>query len=268
MNIKNFEFLRDGLKYLGFGEKLEGDLKANIEKQPADFKLNTENEFKRGDKTEKVTYTIDFRKGDQGDMYFLNRYHATLKNEEDPTKDKTQTFYITKNHGITAKEAYNLLSGRSVNKDLTTKEGQPFNAWVKLDLEGEKDKNNNFKVEQYHQGYGYDLDKVLAKHPIKELNNPELKERIMKSLEKGNTTSVTMMKDGQEQKMHIEANPKFKSVDVYDQNMKRKYQQNEKQGKENTQEADKSKDKKESVKVEDDDDSPRQTKKKKRGVGV
>ena len=61
MNIKNFEFLRDGLKYLGFGEKLEGDLKANIEKQPADFKLNTENEFKRGDKTEKVTYTIDFR---------------------------------------------------------------------------------------------------------------------------------------------------------------------------------------------------------------
>ncbi|MBS1554164.1 MAG: hypothetical protein JSU09_04495 [Bacteroidetes bacterium] len=268
MNIKNFEFLRDGLKYLGFGEKLEGDLKANIEKQPADFKLNTENEFKRGEKTEKVTYTIDFRKGDQGDMYFLNRYHATLKNEDDPTKDKTQTFYITKNHGITAKEAYNLLSGRSVNKDLTTKEGQPFNAWVKLDLEGEKDKNNNFKVEQYHQGYGYDLDKVLAKHPIKELNNPELKERIMRSLEKGNTTSVTMMKDGQEQKMHIEANPKFKSVDVYDQNMKRQYQQNEKQGKETKQEPDKSKDKKESVKVEDDDDSPRQTKKKKRGVGV
>ncbi|MBN8651426.1 MAG: hypothetical protein J0L67_08355 [Cytophagales bacterium] len=266
MNIKNFDFLKDGLKYLGFGEKLESDLKANIEKQPADFKLATENEFKRGDKTEKVEYTLDFRKGDQGDMYFLNRYHATLKNEEDPTKDKTQTFYITKNKGITAKEAYNLLSGRSVNKDLTTKEGQPFNAWVKLDLEGEKDKNNNFKVDQYHQGYGFDLEKALAKFQIKEMGNDEAKERMVRSLEKGNTTQVRMIKDGQEQKMHIEANPKFKSLDVYDQNLKKQFQKNEKEGKETGQE--KSKEKKETVKADDDDDSPRQTKKKKRGVGV
>lgn len=268
MNIKNFEFLRDGLKYLGFGEKLEGELKANIEKQPADFKLTTENEFKRGDKTEKVAFTIDFRKGDQGDMYFLNRYHATLKNEEDPTKERTQTFYITKNQGITAKEAYNLLSGRSVNKDLNTKEGQPYNAWVKLDLEGEKDKNNNFKVDQYHQGYGFDLEKALAKFQIKEVESPESKERMIRSLEKGNTTQVTMIKDGQEQKVHLEANPKYKSLDVYDQNMKKLFQQNEKQGREVKQEPEKSKDKKEKVKVEDDDDSHRQTKKKKRGVGV
>ncbi|HNP94390.1 MAG TPA: hypothetical protein PKJ63_02135, partial [Cyclobacteriaceae bacterium] len=232
MNIKNFEFLRDGLKYLGFGEKLEGELKANIEKQPAEFKLNTENEFKRGETTEKVAYTIDFRKGDQGDMYFLNRYHATLKNEQDPTKEKTQTFYITKNQGITAKEAYNLLSGRSVNKDLTTKEGKPFNAWVRLDLEATKDKNNNFKIDQYHQGYGFDLDKALAKFQIKEMENPELKERMIRSLEKGNTTQVTLIKDGQEQKAYIEANPKYKNLEVYDQNLKRTYQPNEKQGKE------------------------------------
>jgi hypothetical protein len=58
-------------------------------------------------------------------MYFLNRYRATLKND-DPEKEKAQTFYITKNSGITAKEAYNMLSGRAVNKDLNNKEGQPF----------------------------------------------------------------------------------------------------------------------------------------------
>ncbi|NOS90601.1 MAG: hypothetical protein HOP30_01650 [Cyclobacteriaceae bacterium] len=268
MNIKNFDFLKDGLKYLGFGEKLEGELRANIEKQPAEFKLKTENEFKRGDKTEKMEYTIDFRKGDQGDMYFLNRYHATLKNEEDPTKGKTQTFYITKNQGITAKEAYNLLSGRSVNKDLTTKDGQPFNAWVKLDFQGEKDKNNNFKVDQFHQGYGFDLEKALAKFQIKEMDNPELKERMVRSLEKGNTTQITLLKDGQEQKAYLEANPKFKGVDVFDQNMKKLFQQNEKQGKETKQEPEKSKEKKETLKQDDDDDSPRKEKKKKRGVGV
>jgi len=143
---------------------------------------------------------------------------------------------------------------------------QPFNAWVKLDLEGEKDKNNNFKVDQYHQGYGFDLEKALAKFQIKEMGNDEAKERMVRSLEKGNTTQVTMIKDGQEQKMHIEANPKFKSLDVYDQNLKKQFQKNEKEGKETGQE--KSKEKKETVKADDDDDSPRQTKKKKRGVGV
>jgi hypothetical protein len=63
----------------------------------------------------------------------LNRYQATLKNE-DATKEKSQTFYVTKNTGITAKEAFNLLSSRSVNKDLTNKEGQPFKCLVKIRL--------------------------------------------------------------------------------------------------------------------------------------
>lgn len=91
----------------------------------------------------------------------------------------------------TAKEAYNLLSGRSVNKDLTNKEGQPFNAWLQLDFK-EEDKNENFKVKQYHQGYGYELEAVLNKYPIKELSNDEEKVKLMKSLEKGNQERVLL----------------------------------------------------------------------------
>ena len=30
MNTKNLEFLKDGLKYMGFGEKLHADLEARI----------------------------------------------------------------------------------------------------------------------------------------------------------------------------------------------------------------------------------------------
>lgn len=260
MNVKNFEYLKEGLKYLGFGEKLNTDLENKIKEQPAEFKLSLVGEFNK----DKVTYTLDFRKSDQTDMYFLNRYHATLKNE-DPSKDVSQTFYITKNAGISTKEAYNLLSGRAVNKDLTNKEGQPFNAWLQLDFK-EKDNNENFKIKQYHQGYGYDLDAVLKRYPIKELGTEEDKAKLVKSLTKGNLQQVTFVTEGKEEKMYISANPQYKNLDLYDANMQRRYQSNEKKEK---QEPDRSQEKKESVKQDvDDEGETKKGKKARKGMRV
>lgn len=264
MNPKNLEFLKDGLKYMGFGEKLNADLEAKINQQPTDFNLSLQGEFKKDGVTEKVDYKLDFKKSDQSDMYFFNRYQATLKND-DPTQEKSQTFYITKNSGITAKEAYNLLSGRSVNKDLTTKEGQPFNAWLQLDF-NEKDKNENFKVKQYHTGYGYDLEATLNKYPIKELANDEEKVKLLKSLEKGNLQPVTFLKEGKEEKMHVSANPQFKTLDLYDAKMQKQFQGIEKK---EPKEPEKSQEKKETQKPEVDEESEgKKEKKPKKGKGV
>jgi|APTNR8051073442_1049403.scaffolds.fasta_scaffold00018_213 hypothetical protein len=266
MNTKNFEFLRDGLKYMGFGDKLNADLEKQITQQPAEFNLTLQGEFKRDGINDKVDYRLDFKKSDQTDMYFFNRYQATLKND-DPAQEKTQTFYVTKNSGITAKEAYNLLSGRSVNKDLTNKEGQPFNAWLQLDF-AEKDKNDNFKVKQYHQGYGYELEPVLNRYPIKELGNDEEKVKLIKSLEKGNLQPVTFIKEGQEQKMFIEANPQFKTLNLYDAKMEKQFQGIEKKEK---QDSDNSKEKKETQKQDVDEEGEGKKEKKPRkgkGVGV
>lgn len=263
MNSKNFEFLKDGLKYLGFGDKLNTDLENKIKEQPAEFKLNLVGEFNKDNIKDKVNYTLDFKKSDQTDMYFFNRYQATLK-ADDPANEKTQTFYITKNSGITAKEAYNLLSGRAVNKDLNNKEGQPFNAWVQLDFQ-EKDKNDNYKVKQYHSGYGYDLDMALSKYPIKEQLDNEQKTKLIKSLEKGNLTQVTFAREGGEDKMYVAANPQYKNIDLYDANMKKQFQGIEKK---EQNEPEKSKEKKEKVKQDDDDDPAKVEKKssKRRGV--
>lgn len=264
MNVKNLEFLKDGLKYMGFGDKLNAELEKQINQQPAEFNLTLQGEFKKDGVTDKVDYRLDFKKSDQTDMYFFNRYQATLKND-DPAQEKAQTFYVTKNSGITAKEAYNLLSGRSVNKDLTNKEGQPFNAWLQLDF-AEKDKNDNFKVKQYHQGYGYDLDAVIKKYPIKELSNDEEKVKLMKSLEKGNIQPVTFLKEGKEEKMHIAANPQFKTLDLYDAKMQKQFQGIEKK---EPKEPEKSQEKKETQKQEVDEESePKKEKKSKKGKGV
>lgn len=266
MNVKNLEFLKEGLKYLGFGDKLNADLESKIKEQPNEFKLNLVGEFNKDNLSDRVNYTLDFKKSDQTDMYFLNRYQATLKND-DPTQEKTQAFYITKNSGITAKEAYNLLSGRAVNKDLNNKEGQPYNAWLQLDFK-EKDKHDNYKVKQYHQGYGYDLEMVMSKYPIKEQLNADEKTKLLKSLEKGNLTQVTFAREGGEDKMFVAANPQYKNLDIYDAKMEKKYQgieNKEKRGE------DKSQEKKETQKQDVDEEA--ETKKgkkssKRKGIGI
>ena len=131
-----------------------------------------------------------------------------------------QTFYINKGNNITLKEAYNLMSGRAVNKDLTNKDNQMYNAWVQMDFK-QTDNNGNYKLKQYHQNYGFDLDQVLAKHPIKELGHDDHKSNLLDSLKKGNRQSVTFIRDGVEQKNYIEANPQFKIINIYDSDMLR-----------------------------------------------
>jgi len=263
MNIKNFEFLKDSLKYLGFGDKLNGDLENKIKEAPATFQLPITGEYTSGAKKETVAYLLDFKKSDQSDMYFFNKYQATL-NKEGNTEQKSQTFYITKNSGITSKEAFNLLSGRAVYKELMNAEDKPYKAWLQLDF-NEKDKNNNFKVKQYHEAYGFNLDATVTKFPIKELGTTDDKEKLMKSLAKGNVHAVTFVKNGQDEKMFVEANPQYKTLTVYDVNMTRQFQGNEKR-----QDQSPRNEKKEKLNKEQDDegDATKQKRSRKRGVGV
>jgi hypothetical protein len=120
------------------------------------------------------------------------------------------------------KEAYNLMEGRAVNKDLTTKEGQVYNAWVQMDFK-EADNNGNFKLNHFHQNYGYDLKEALSKSPVKELNDPKIinDEGFLNSLKKGNLQSVIIMKNDSSEKIYVDANPQFKAVNVYDSNRQR-----------------------------------------------
>lgn len=222
MNAKNLEFLKEGIKYLGFGEGLNNKLTEEVNSGKNDFQLRTENQYGR----DKVSYTLDFKKSDQSDMYFFNKYTASIQGQED-SPDKSQTFFIKKNSGVTAKEAYNLLNGRAVNKDLTNQEGEKYNAWLQIDWT-QKDNNGNNKFKMIHEAYGFNLENVLSKHPIKELADPTTKDRLMRSLERGNLHQVTFQRGDKEEKMFIEASPQFKSVNLYDGNMKKVFKENEK----------------------------------------
>jgi hypothetical protein len=215
MNQKNFEYLRDQVKYTGFGEGLENNLKQKLEKGEPEFKIPFQTMYGK----QSVEATLNFSKSKQSDMYFFNSYKLGLQKENSPDFME-QTFYINKGSNITLKEAFNLMEGRAVNKELTNKEGKIYAAWIQMDFT-QIDKYGNFNLKQYHQNYGYDLEAVLSKHPIKELSVEEYKNNLKDSLKKGNLQSATFLNNGVEQKLYIEANPHFKTINIYDHNMQR-----------------------------------------------
>lgn len=257
MNEKNFDYLKDQVKYTGFGEALEGELRQNIEQQQATFSIKHDAFY--GD--DKVSAQLNFKKSDQTDLYFFNSYNVNLQKEGKP-ESLEQTFYINKGSNITLKEAYNLMEGRSVNKNLTNREGEEYNAWVQLDFK-DADSNGNFRQKHYHENYGYDLEAVLSKHPIKELDNPSHREDLVNSLKKGNRQSATFIKDGQEVKQYIEASPQFKTLTIYDADHKRLDTRQAKEQEQSQKEVNAQKQDAKKAQTATDDDAPGEQKEKK-----
>lgn len=265
MNEKNYNYLKDQLKYTGFGEGLHNELKERMEKQTPEFQLNHSQKFGK----DEVSSTLHFKKSNESEMYFFNKYDAAIKPEKEADAIH-QTFYINKESNITLKEAYNLMSGRAVNKDLTTKEGEKYNAWVQMDFK-ETDNSGNFKMKQFHQNYGYNIEQALAKLPIKELASDTDKAALIQSLEKGNRQAVTFVQEGKEQRHFIEANPQYKNITVYDGNMQRVVNSQAQKEKESQGQSVKHDAKKEVKAGDDESDAvPKngQKSKKKRGVSV
>lgn len=216
MQEKNFDYLSKQLQYTGFGESLQPALKEAMQKGEAQFMLPHVPEFDK----ERAAVTLHFKKSDIQDNYFFNRYSLHVKTPEYPDAIK-QTFYINQGQdNITLKEAYNLMQGRAVHKEMTPKEGEKYMAWVQLDFKN-TEPSGNYKIKQFHANYGFDLDATLMQRPIKELQNPESRERLIASLERGNRQQVTFAENGKEVKAYIEAAPQYKSLNYYNEQHKR-----------------------------------------------
>lgn len=209
MNDKNYEYLTEQLKRTGFGDTLNDELRTSIQKQNAEFTLNLHKAYD----TDNVSATLHFKKSPESDMFFFNKYDLELKKENDENKIK-QTFYPNK--GITLKEGYNLLDGRAVHKTLSTKDDEKYTAWLQLDFKNVRE-SGNYEIKQFHQNYGFDLDKTLSKYPIKELGNEKYKADLMRSLERGNLQSATFQMNGKEEKIYITPNLAFKTLHAFDE---------------------------------------------------
>lgn len=215
MNEQNFEYLKKQLKLTGYGDEHTKDLREELKKQSHAFTLFHQSDYGK----DNVVASLHFKKSDSSDMVFFNKHTVMLKNEKhtDPIR---QTFYIDNGKdNVTLKEGYNLLSGRAVEKNMESKEGEKYRAWQQLNFK-ETDKHGNYVTKQFHEKYGFDLERSLLHLPLK-LDNPEEKKRLMESLQRGNRQSVTLDIGGKEKKIFVEAAPQFKSLNYYNEQGKR-----------------------------------------------
>ncbi|MGN6532714.1 MAG: hypothetical protein ACTHK0_13300 [Ginsengibacter sp.] len=146
----------------------------------------------------------------KGDMVYFNHYTATLG-------DRELKINMRPGQNITAKEAFNLLQGRSVFRpEINNREGEKYSAWVKVDF-SQKGENGQPKMNFYNQNYGFDLVAVLEKLKVKEMGDEKMRINLIQSLERGNLQSAVLIdKKGNEQKAFIAAEPHFKNVNIYD----------------------------------------------------
>ena len=224
INMKNYDYLKNQVKFLGFGENLDKALKEKIGAGEETFTLPHQTKFGQ----DEVSSTLHFSKSKESEMYFFNGFDLTLKQ---PGKEDvlTQSYYVGKENNYTLKERYNMLDSRAVFKELNkleeTGEGegkklvasdQTYSSWKDLDFK-QTDKYGNFIPKTMF----WDHIKVLEKYPIRELETPYDKSRLIASLEKGNLTRMTLVKDGQEIKGTMAANPRQDRFDFYDGNNQR-----------------------------------------------
>jgi hypothetical protein len=202
MNTQNLSYLQKQLLNLGFGEGMNKDLEKQIEAKAPEFTLDATNVYNK----QYVDYKLHFKAGDKDEMYFFNKYDAKLN-------DTQQTFYINKGSGITAKEAYNLMAGRAVHKELENKEGEKYKAWVTLDKEN-KTENGNFKLNTFSEGWNYKPERAIDKMDIVGINEEGARDKLLRSLEKGNRHQVDAIREGKTVKVFLEANPAEHRVNI------------------------------------------------------
>jgi len=197
MNTENLNYLQKQLLNLGFGEKMNADLEKQIKAKQQEFTLRTTQEYNK----QPVDYILHYKAGDNNEMYFFNKYDAALQG-----KEMQQTFYLNKGSGITAKEAYNLMEGRAVHKQLENQAGEKYHAWILIDREN-KTENGNFRLQSFNEGWNYKPERAIDKIDIVGIREEGARDKLLRSLEKGNRHQVTAMKAGKEVKLFLEANP-------------------------------------------------------------
>lgn len=225
-------YLKNQVKYLGLGEdpKLHKELENAILSPETKVTIRAEyNYLDRLMKDNTATFDLNLTKTEQGGV-FLNSYRANLttKNGE----ERSQTFKVQKENSVTAKEAINLLEGRSVKiehdvVDKETGELSRTESFIKLNIKEPKTDYGNYKYEWYNKNaYGVDIDNIMQKSNLTFANDIE-RERTKKHLEKGNITQVTFQQENRQIQGFAVLNPQWKMLNLYDSAMNRVTIQNQ-----------------------------------------
>ena len=193
MTTEHLIFLHDTLKYLGFGvdTPLNFALDNQIKQGQPSFELETETCF---DGESLMTARLFFKRGRDlhKDRYFFNKYEASLHYPDKPENDRKHMFYIEHNRrGVTFKQAYNLLQGRYVQKRIIDQNNDEHVWWLHLERVGDDGTLYLRYIKRQ-----FDVEKALELYPIRELHFTEFRDRLCRSLRRGNLHPVYFLHEG------------------------------------------------------------------------
>jgi hypothetical protein len=211
----NEQALKEAVIKAGF-DNVSSKLEQNVKLGQQEFSIPVSYYV---NKKERLDFNLHFVRDNNGQYQFEN-YKAALQAENKSQETKEQRFVFEPDNIVTASQAYNLLAGRALQKEYVSGENNKQAAWIQLDF-NDKDASGNFKMKEFHTAYKYYVKEALQQLPLKELTTTESTEKLVSALRNGDRLTVTLQKDGTEQKLFIEANPQFKSVTVYDENLKK-----------------------------------------------
>lgn len=212
------QYLKDQMKYLGFGEgeQLHKDLEKGINAKEQQFEIKTGSD--KASPGNHVDFTLKFNKTERGGI-FLNSYQATLTNENN--EERSHNFPVSRESSFTAKEAINLLEGRSVKIEfLNPKTDQVEPAFVQFDFNQPKTDKGNYLFQNFYKKYGVDTDKIADKAGLI-FDKPEWKETAIKSLEKGNIVKVKFKQEDSVIEGKAILDPQNRNLKLYDNDMNR-----------------------------------------------
>lgn len=196
----------------GFGN-ITSELSKQLQKDQQHFELPVSHYVNR---SQKMDYNLSFSKDENG-MFQLTKYQAALQNENSKEPIRRQTFPAD----ISTRQAKNLLEGRAIYQQRNDQHGiTNTGKWIQLDF-NDKDAVGNHRLKEFAQEFNYDIQKELSKLNLKETGSENGYTQLVEDLKNGSKRWITIDSGGQKTKVSIEANPQFKTLNIYDQNNQR-----------------------------------------------
>jgi hypothetical protein len=224
MNEENLKYLQANLEYLGFGKNLNKSLRNSIEfglprfRITLNLRMPVPNPKNWPDYEDFLQYQLEISKDSDTDKYSFIRYDLYLSKAIKPYEMINQRFFINNGKGITAIESYNMLSGRAVNKDVILKNGKKANLWLKLSFT-EPLAENGYTIRSYGENYKFNLAAAADRFIFPEMEKEGFKNRLMKSLKRGDLQRMCFFTIGREVQGFITVNPQFETIEFYDHNL-------------------------------------------------
>ena len=211
----NLRELGDAMKKHGF-EQATDQLSQHMSQGQKNFSIPLSHYI---NESEKINFNLSFSRQQDG-SYRFDQYQASLHNAKDPKQAVSQIFKTDAKDGIKAEQAENLLAGKAIMKEGFDLSGAPKPKWIQLDF-NDKDPSGNHKVKEFLHSYGYNLDKAAEKLIQRQNLSVENKQNLLEGLRKGEKQPIIIKRGNVSVNLFIEANPQFKTLNIYDEQNKK-----------------------------------------------